>query len=108
MEKLEDSRLYPLALGIEKDDIEDKIHLQELVQWLKDAVRKDAGLLTDEECFIIINHFGLFSHPPMKYREIAKIRKENGTGSSCSRISQITTSAIQKLRKFFCDNGIEP
>ena len=106
--ELDDSRYYKLAPGTEKnEDIDDQIHQSQLVEWLEEALDKESGVLTDEERFIIIHHYGLFGTKPMIYSEIAEIRKQKGKGCACSRISQINSSAIRKLRKFFEENKVE-
>lgn len=106
--ELDDSRYYKLAPGIEKDeDIDERIHQSQLVEWLEEALDKESGILTDEERFIIIHHYGLFNTKPMIYSEIAEIRKQKGKGCACSRISQINSSAIRKIRKFFEENSVE-
>ena len=82
-------------------DFDEKLHKQQLVEFLEDALSSEAGVLSDDECRVIILHNGLFGHEEMVYRDIAKLRKAEGKGCAPSRISQIHTSALSKLREHF-------
>ena len=105
--ELDDSREYALAPGMEKElDVDDRIHQAQLIEWLEEALSAESGLLTEDERFVLIHHYGLFGHKQMKYEEIAEIRRQFGRGSACSRISQINTAAVKKVRQYFLENGV--
>lgn len=89
------------------DSMDYKVHNNQLVEWLEEALSREAGVLTEDEARVIILHYGLFGNRPHIYPEIAEIRKAEGRGCACSRISQINTHAIAKLRKWFEDRDIE-
>lgn len=89
------------------DSMDYKVHNNQLVEWLEEALSREAGVLTEDEARVIILHYGLFGNRPHIYPEIAEIRKAEGRGCACSRISQINTHAISKLRKWFEDRNIE-
>lgn len=91
----------------DQDSMDLKVHNTQLVDWLEEALSREAGVLTDDEARVIILHYGLFGNRPHIYPEIAEIRKAEGRGCACSRISQINTHAIQKLRKWFEERNIE-
>ena len=84
-------------------DYDNDLHNKQLVEWLGEALSEESGVLTEEERRIVILHNGLFGNKPMVYDDIALMRKEGGKGSSRSRISQIHTRAIEKLRNWFSD-----
>ena len=84
-------------------DYDTDLHNKQLVEWLEEALSEEAGVLTEEERRIVILHNGLFGNTPMVYDEIALQRKALGRGSSRSRISQIHTRAISKLKTWFYD-----
>ena len=105
--ELDDNRVYALAPGTEQEiDVDERIHSEQLLGWLEEALSKDSGVLTDDERLVLTHHYGLFGAKQMKYEEIAKIRKAAGRGCACSRISQINTTAIKKVRDFFYDNEV--
>ena len=89
------------------DSMDYKVHNNQLVEWLEEALSREAGVLTEDEARVIILHYGLFGNRPHIYPEIAEIRKAEGRGCACSRISQINTHAIAKLRKWFEERNIE-
>ena len=88
-------------------DFDATLHGQQLVELLEDALSREAGVLTDDERRVLILHNGLFGHEEMVYKDIAKLRKAEGKGCAPSRISQIHTSAIMKLREHFSRVGAE-
>ena len=90
-----------------KIDFDATLHGQQLVELLEDALSREAGVLTDDERRVLILHNGLFGHEEMVYKDIAKLRKAEGKGCAPSRISQIHTSAIMKLREHFSRVGAE-
>ena len=105
--ELDDSRQYVLAQGVEKEsNVDERIHNAQLIEWLEEGLSKEAGVLTDDERFVLVHHYGLFGKAPLKYDEIAAIRRKQGRGSACSRISQINTAAVKKMRTYFQHNGI--
>lgn len=105
--ELDDSRQYALAQGLEKEiNVDERIHNAQLIDWLEEGLSKEAGVLTDDERFVLVHHYGLFGKAPLKYDEIAAIRRRQGRGSACSRISQINTAAVKKMRTYFQNNGI--
>lgn len=88
-------------------DYEEEIHKIELVEWLEEAISREHGVLTHDERRLLIMHYGLFGHPCVAYKEIARIRQEEGKGCAHSRLSQIHLQAIEKLRDRFAQLGIE-
>lgn len=105
--ELDDSREYALAPGMEKElDIDERIHNAQLIEWLEEALSEESGVLNEDERFVLTHHYGLFNHQQMKYEEIAVMRKNKGLGSACSRISQINTAAVRKVRDYFARNGV--
>lgn len=100
--ELDDNRVYAMAPGMEQViDADERIQSAELVELLQNALSEDSDILTPDEKLVLIHHYGLFGKPQMKYEEIAKIRKASGRGCACSRISQINTAAIKKMREYF-------
>lgn len=87
-------------------DYDEDLHSKQLVEWLEEALTAEADVLTDDERLVVILHNGLFGNEPMVYADIAALRKEMGKGCSRSRISQIHTKAIGKLKKWFADIGL--
>ncbi|OUO52001.1 hypothetical protein B5F76_08285 [Desulfovibrio sp. An276] len=77
------------------------LHNKQVKEWLEEALSEESGVLTDDERQVVILHNGLFDHEPMVYDDIAAMRREAGKGSSRSRISQIHTRAVEKLRNWF-------
>ena len=105
--ELDDNRVYAMAPGMEQEiDVDERIQSAELIEWLEDALSEKANILTPDERLVLIHHYGLFGAPQMKYEEIAKIRRANGRGCACSRISQINTAAIKKIREYFQQEGV--
>ena len=88
-------------------DFDATLHGKQLVELLEDALSQAAGVLTDDERRVLILHNGLFGHEEMVYKDIAKLRKSEGKGCAPSRISQIHTSALHKLREHFSCIGAE-
>lgn len=84
-------------------DYDEDLHRKQLVEWLEEALTAEADVLTDDERLVVILHNGLFGNEPMVYADIAAMRKNMGKGCSRSRISQIHTKAIGKLKKWFAD-----
>lgn len=95
------------SAGVPKINFEELVHNKELEEWLEDAVSREAGLCSDDERMILTLHYGLFGSEKKSYREIAEIRKKGGRSSSFSRISQIHTRALEKLRQYFQERNIE-
>lgn len=85
-------------------DYEEEIHKLELVEWAEEAIETT---LTADERRLLVMHYGLFGHKCVPYKEIAKLRAEEGKGSAHSRLSQIHTQALEKLRARFRDLGLE-
>ena len=107
--ELDDNRIYAIAPGTENEiDMDERMHSAQLIDWLATALSEEAGILTPDERMVLTHHYGLFGAPQMKYEEIAKIRGATGKGCACSRISQINTAAIKKIRDYFYDYMIEP
>ncbi len=105
--ELDDNRIYAMAPGMEQEvNADDRMHSAQLIDWLEQALSEKSGVLTPDERLVLIHHYGLFGQPQLKYEEIAKIRKANGRGCACSRISQINTAAIKKVREYFLQNNI--
>lgn len=88
-------------------DYDENLHKKQLTEWLEEALSEEAGVLTDDERMVVTLHNGLFGNEPMVYADIAAIRKNSGRGCSRSRISQIHTKAIAKLKKWFAEMQIE-
>lgn len=82
------------------------IHSQELKDWLEEGLSEASGVLTRDEARVLIMYYGLYGNREHIYSEIAEIRRQEGLGFACSRISQIKTKAIEKLRAWFEANGI--
>lgn len=95
------------AAGSPKIDFEEIVHNNELLEWLEEALSKEAGICTEDARLIILAYYGLFDAQSMPYREIAEIRKKRGCSSSLSRISQIHAKTIEKLRQYFFERNIE-
>ena len=107
--ELDDNRIYALAPGMENEiDMDERMHAEQLLVWLGHAMSEEAGILTPDERMVLMHLYGLFGAPKMKYAEIAAIRGATGKGCACSRISQINTAAIKKIREYFYDYMIEP
>lgn len=88
-------------------DFDALLHDIQLVEFLEDAISPEAGVLTDDERRVLVLHNGLFGNKETVYKDIAKLRKAEGKGCAPSRISQIHTSAISKLRGYFNLCGLE-
>lgn len=95
------------AAGSPKINFEEIVHNNELLEWLEEALSKEAGICSEDARLIILSYYGLFDAQPMPYREIAEIRKKRGCSSSLSRISQIHAKTIEKLRQYFFERNIE-
>lgn len=91
----------------EQQEFDETVHNRQLVEWLEEALSRDAGVLTHDERRVLIMHYGLFGESPCTYQEIAKLHKAEGKGHACSRLSQISTQAKKKLRKFFAEMELE-
>lgn len=87
-------------------DFDAELYKKQLSEWLEEAISKESGVLTDDERMVVILHNGLFGNKPMIYKDIAKLRKKKGRGSARSRISQIHTQALEKIKKWFMENHI--
>ena len=112
---LQDLQIWVDSVGLDiervcvmeqNDDVDERIHAAQLLNWLEHALSEKSGVLTADERFVVTYHYGLFGAKQMKYAEIARIRRLNGRGSACSRISQINTAALRKLRDFFNNRGV--
>ncbi len=77
------------------------------MEWLEEALSKEAELCSEDARIIILSYYGLFGTEPIPYRVISEIRKNLGLSSSLSRISQIHAKTIEKFRQFFQDRNIE-
>ena len=88
-------------------DFEEYLHNKQLEQWLEEAMSREAEVITEDERRVLVYHYGLFRTPKRPYREIAKMRAAEGRGCAYSRLSQIHSKAIQKLKRFFFDRMIE-
>lgn len=84
-------------------DYDADLHSKQLVEWLEEAVSSEADVLTEDERMVVVLHNGLFGIEPMVYADIAAMRKDMGKGCSRSRISQIHTKALDKLKKWFAE-----
>jgi len=89
------------------EDFDEIVHNIQLVEWLEDSISKECGLLNDDERRVLILHYGLFGTQPQPYKEIAKLRRAEGRGFACSRLSQISTQAKKKLSAYFAEIGLE-
>lgn len=89
------------------DDYDEVVHNRQLTDWLQEAMSSEAGLLSADERRVLIMHYGLFGAKQCTYQEIAALHKAEGKGHACSRMSQINTAALKKLRAFFKDAGLE-
>lgn len=87
-------------------DYDTDLHNKQLVEWLEEALSSEADVLTDDERMVVVLHNGLFGNEPMVYADIAALRKSLGRGCSRSRISQIHTKALNKLKKWFADMNL--
>lgn len=105
--ELDDNRVYAMAPGMEQEiDVDERIQSAQLINWLESAMSEAAGVLTPDERLVLTHHYGLFGAPQMKYEEIAQIRRASGRGCACSRISQINTAAIKKIRDYFNEKKV--
>lgn len=105
---LDETRLADMALGCEQGcSVDENVHSGQLREWLEEGLSPEAGVVTEEERQVLILHYGLFGRKPVKYRDIAEMRKKKGKGSANSRISQIKTQGEKKLRLWFKQNGLE-
>jgi len=94
-------------VGVSHIDFDENLHNKQLVEWLEEALSRDVDAVTSDERRVLILHYGLFGNARMPYREIAKLREQDGLGHAFSRLSQIHNKAIQKLRQFFVERSIE-
>lgn len=105
---LDENRMYESETDASRlSGVDEDIHRAQLIEWLVEGLSTEAGVVTDEEREVLIQHFGLFGHPRNRYKEIAAGRKSRGKGGSSSRISQIKATALCKLAAWFRKNGIE-
>lgn len=86
--------------------MDNTVHSQELKDWLEEGLSEASGVLTRDEARVLIMYYGLYGNREHIYSEIAEVRRQEGLGYACSRISQIKTKAIEKLRAWFEANGI--
>ena len=89
-----------------RDRAHEEVYLRELCDWLADALSREAGILTESERQVLILHYGLFGSPPHRYSEISALRRAAGLSCARSRISQLHSSGIQKIKNYFRQNGI--
>lgn len=92
---------------LDSPDFCELIHLRELREILIDAISPEAGVLNADEREVVILRYGLMGMERLPYQDISKIRKAQQKGETCSRISQIHTSALKKLRAYFRECGID-
>ena len=103
---------YAYGMGMESSmyngsSVEDESCHGELRQILDYAVSKESGILTDDEREVLILHSGLYGEKEHHYKEIAEIRAARGQGASCSRISQLNTSAKNKIKEWLETKGYD-
>ena len=82
------------------------VYSKELIAWLR-VILNDENLLTPDEKDVIVSYYGLDNNDPVGFKEIAKNREAADKGSSYSRISQLHTGALAKIREYIEKNGIE-
>lgn len=88
-------------------EVDEAIHKEQVYEWIKEALSPESGVLTDDEREILYSHFGVFGHSRVPYKDIAEERRKQGKGAACSRISQLKSQALRKVRHFCRENGIE-
>lgn len=89
------------------DKMDEDVHNSQLREWLVEAFTSNGAGLTSSEREVLLLHYGLNGNHVMKHRQIAEMRRKEGLGSALSRISQLHTSAVHKLRVWFQANGLE-
>ncbi len=93
-------------VGMLDIDFDEDLHNKQLVEWLEEALSREAGVITSDERRVLVLRYGLFGHQKEPYRNIAKLRQRDGLGCAFSRLSQIHAKAVGKLKKFFKDRDI--
>lgn len=107
--ELDDNRMYVMSADADPfTDIDDEINQSQMQEWLEEALDPDNHVLTPDESFALIHHFGIHNVPPKTYKQIAALRKQQGKGGACSRVAELQKKALAKLRKFFKNNNVNP
>ena len=105
----DDSAFYRVSDDeyVGEQSFDEALHNKQLKEWLEEAMSRAAGVLTPDEHMVLTMHYGLFGTKQHPYKDIAKIRAAQGKGCAHSRLSQIHTKAVAKLREFFHEACIE-
>lgn len=88
-------------------DFDKNLHDRQMVQFLRFALNPAYGIIDYDERRVLVHHYAVFGAPKLPYKDIAAMRAKEGRGSAYSRLSQIHTQALRKLKEFFEENGIE-
>lgn len=95
-------RSNELGMPASTVEYDDEVYKNQRIEMLEEAV--NSGILTEDEKMVVVLRNGLFGNRPMVSREIAAMRPPNKRGWSRSRISQIHSKAIGKLKEWFNTN----
>jgi len=95
------------SIGMLEIDFDEDLHNKQLIEWLEEALSAEAQVVTSDERRVLVLRYGLFGHPKEPYRDIAKLRQQDGLGCAFSRLSQIHAKSVGKLKKYFEDRDID-
>lgn len=89
------------------ETIDQSLYFKEIKQALEKALSEHSTVLKKYERVAVIHTFGLFGAPTLKLDEIQGVFTSMGRMVSTQRICQIKTQAIQKLRGYLTNMGID-
>lgn len=104
--ELENLNMWEGATQTEEDYAE-HMFIEEVRDLLLEALETDAAKLTDCEKTTLTHRFGLFGAPSLKNAEVVSLLQDRGVYISKARVTQYYTRALEKLGKFFREQGID-